>query len=67
MTLEKVEKQQLARSVDQEMIKEAAKEAIKEWLDEIFARFGKWSLASLSAMALAALTYFILAMSGWHR
>lgn len=52
---------------ESDQLKEAAKEAIREFLDEQFARFGKWSLASLSAMALAALTYFILSMSGWHR
>lgn len=66
MSLEKVEKQQLA-DVDPDVVKAALKEAIREWLDEQFARFGKWSLASLSAMTLAALTYFVLSMSGWHR
>ena len=52
---------------DEDKIKEALKEALKEWLDEQFALFGKWSLAAVSAMALAALVYFILIMNGWHR
>lgn len=50
-----------------DQIKEAAKEAIKEFLDEKFAAFGKWSFYSLCALALSALVYFILTMSGWHR
>lgn len=50
-----------------EIVKEAAKDAIKEWLDAQFATFGKWSMAALASMALAALVYFILINSGWHR
>lgn len=46
--------------------KRLVKEAIKEWLDEQFARFGKWSLAALASLALAALVYFILSVSGWR-
>lgn len=39
--------------------KETVKEALKEWLDEKFLSFGKWTAASLAAMALAAIIYFI--------
>lgn len=48
-------------------VKAAFKEGLKEWLDEKFADFGKWSLGGLAAMALAALTYFGLIASGWHK
>lgn len=48
-----------------ELVKEAFKEAIKEWLDGKFAAFGKWAAASLAALALAALVYFILTVNGW--
>lgn len=47
--------------------KAAIKEALKEWLDEKFATFGKWSAAALAAAALTALVYFILILNGWHR
>lgn len=39
--------------------KAIVKEALKEWLDEKFLAFGKWSLAAIGAAALAALAYFI--------
>jgi hypothetical protein len=42
------------------------KEALKEWLDERFTQFGKWSAGAISALALGALTYFILFMAGWR-
>ncbi len=54
-------------TVDDEKIKEAAKEAIREFLDEKFAAFGKWSLASIAALVLAGVVYFILLVNGWHK
>lgn len=47
--------------------KEVQKEAIKEWIDEKFAQFGKYSLGAAAAATIGALTYFILTMNGWHR
>ena len=55
------------RQEETRAIREAAKAAIKEFLDEKFAQFGWFSIKSLGAMALAALTYFILAAYGWHK
>lgn len=46
--------------IDEDTMKRAVKEAIKEWLNEQFARFGKWSLAAIGAMALAAITYILV-------
>lgn len=47
--------------------KQLIKEAIKEWCDEQFALFGKWSLRAIAAAALGAIGYFILTTQGWHR
>jgi hypothetical protein len=49
------------------IFKEALKEAIKEWLDEQFTHFGKWSMSGIAALALAALLYFILTNQGWQK
>lgn len=48
-------------------IRAAAKAAIREFLDEKFAQFGWFSLKTMLALALAALTLFILHAYGWHR
>lgn len=45
--------------------KEAAKEAIKEWLDVQFLSFGKWSARMIGGAFLCALLYFILKTNGW--
>lgn len=49
----------------EEEMKQVVKQAIKEWLDEKFAQFGKWSMASLAALGISALVLFILKMQGW--
>lgn len=45
--------------------KEALKEALKEWMDDKFASFGKWSLATLGAAVFTILLYAILTLNGW--
>lgn len=57
----------LDRNDDKEILKAAMKEALREWLDEKYAVFGKWSLHGLAAAALAAVTYLILILNGWHK
>jgi hypothetical protein len=46
-------------------MKQATKEAIKEWLNEQFLAFGKFSFWTIAAAALCALLYFILKTNGW--
>lgn len=53
------------RSERKAMIKEAMREAAKEWLDERYKAVGKWSVRGIAASAFAALAYFILTHSGW--
>lgn len=45
--------------------KALVKEALKEWLDEKFLTFGKWSAAGLGALAFSAILYLILFTNGW--
>jgi hypothetical protein len=61
------EKERRKMPVDKDTFKEAAKEALKEWLDEKYLVFGKWSLHGLLAMALAALVYWFMVSNGWHK
>lgn len=47
--------------------KEVIKQALKEWLNEQFAAFGRWSLFGILSMAFSVLVYFWLAEHGWHK
>ena len=53
--------------MEKEELKRITKEALKEWLDEKFLNFGKWSFATIMAALLAALIYFILWTNGWSK
>ena len=48
-------------------VKRALREGIKEWLDEQFASFGKWTLVGLASAGMAALGYFILYTGTLHK
>lgn len=50
-----------------EQVKAALKEGIREWLDDKFADFGKWSMAAILASCLALVGYLILLTQGWHK
>jgi hypothetical protein len=45
--------------------KEAIKEALEEWLDKQFSKFGVWSLKGIVAIALAGLVYLWAMTHGW--
>jgi hypothetical protein len=53
--------------VDKDVLKEATKEAIQEWLDKQFSTLGRWTLGGITSMGLAALTYWFLTSNGWHK
>lgn len=59
----------MATGIDPEIIKAAAKEGIKEFLNEQLSTFEhsffKWAVGCIAAMALAGLTYLFLASHGW--
>ena len=47
--------------------KDALKEALKEWMDEKYTTFGKWSAGVILAALISFLTWALLQMNGWHR
>mgnify|MGYP001595448182 CR=1 FL=1 len=57
----------MTKEDERNAMRQVMKEAIRDWLDSKFSQFGKWSLGAIAALVLAALLYFILTMSGWHR
>lgn len=67
MTLQDIKNCGPDRFQDSGQFKSMVKEALHEWLDEKFMQLGKFSLGAIAAAGLAALTYFIFTMNGWHK
>jgi len=53
--------------IDRAAQKEAVKEAIKEWMNEQFATFGRYTFWGVMAAAFAGLVYLALIGAGWHK
>lgn len=53
--------------LDQETQKKIMKEAMKEWLDEQFAAFGRWAFCGLMALAFTGVVYLALIGLGWKK
>lgn len=49
----------------EQLVKEAFKEAATEWLDDKYAQIGKWTVRALSAAFLTAVLTFIVYTNGW--
>ena len=47
--------------------REGARAAIKEFLDEQFAKFGRWSFYGIAAMVFSALVYWAATAHGWYQ
>lgn len=52
-------------SMEKEEAKQIIKEAIREWLDEQFATFGRWSFLGIAAMGFAGIVYVFFISEGW--
>lgn len=48
-----------------EAIRDAQKEAIKEWLDGIWMQVGKWTLKGFVALLFAGFVYLLVATHGF--
>lgn len=57
----------LRQALKEAEAKRIIKEAIREWLDEQFTKFGKWSAYGLLALATAVILYMTLVANGWHK
>jgi hypothetical protein len=50
----------MGEQLSKDDVKEALKEAHKEWLDDKFAAFGRWTFWALVAMLFGALIHFVV-------
>ena len=50
-----------------EEVKQAIKDGIKDWMNERFAEFGKWSLGGICAAGLGILGWLLIISNGWHK
>lgn len=57
----------LKRAMRDAETKRIIKEAIREWLNEQFAKFGKWSFYGIISLATVAVLYTTLVANGWHK
>lgn len=53
--------------IDPQDQKEAVKAAIREWMDDAFAEFGKWTLKGLLVAAFVGCVYLALKGQGWSK
>jgi len=58
---------QLKQAMKDAEAKRIIKEAIREWLDEQFAKFGKWTFYGGLALATTVILYMTLVVNGWHK
>ena len=68
MSIDKDERRNMEER--KKFIKDAMKEAFKEYLEEKTTQFGKWSMrtifAAVFSSVLVALIYFVLTINGWQ-
>jgi hypothetical protein len=64
---QRMDLEELERKERREEIKAAIKEATKEWLEDCYKEFGRWTLKSLGAAFIAAILIFILYTHGWRK
>jgi hypothetical protein len=49
------------------IMKEAFKEAIKEWIEDQVKILGWWGVKMIAGLGLFALVWIILMSNGWHK
>jgi hypothetical protein len=65
--LKKVFKEVLRDELRSGAFKDELKATHKEWLNEISAQVGRWTMKTVGAALVAFLTYWALKMNGWSK
>ncbi len=53
--------------LSREEMRQVLKEAYREWLTDMFAQVGKWTVRGGVAAIVAAGSYWVASNLGWHR
>jgi uncharacterized membrane protein YozB (DUF420 family) len=53
--------------LNREETKQAMKEAMREWMDDKFKEFGRWTFFGFMTALFGAAIYFMLYVNGWHK
>jgi hypothetical protein len=53
--------------LDREAQKQVLREAIREWMDDAFAEFGKWTFKGILVLAFAGCVYMAMKGQGWSK
>lgn len=64
---EEEKRQHIRREEDKALFKQAMKEAGKEWLNEQFTAFGKWSAIGIVSGAFYLLVKFLVLNNSWPK
>jgi len=56
---------QITPEEQKEIIKQAFREAIQEWLDKQFAAFGRWTFYGILSVALSIVAYVWFHLGFW--
>lgn len=54
-------------NLSEEQVKDALKEAFREWLEAKYAEVGRWTIAGIAAALFAAGIWAAMTAAGWHR
>lgn len=55
------------RESDKNLFKDAVRESVREWLDDQFKAFGRWTAIGIAAAVFAALVKFVVISDLWPR
>lgn len=50
---------------EKQVVKEALKEGIQDWMDKQFASLGRWTFRGMCAISFAVVIYLWLSTHGW--
>lgn len=53
--------------LSEDQVREALKEAFREWLDARYAEVGRWTVGAFFIAVFGGLVWIAMTTAGWHR